>query len=128
MSRKRTTGQNDSTPAERPDSTAGEPVIYQSLVREREYVDEQGVRWRRRRGELRWSRIERLMSDAGVRVLKVFRDDVSEVAAGARSGLLATIRPYLKGEAEDADDYTDFVVAEFKDDRHRSLLVVEEYC
>ncbi|ONI67551.1 hypothetical protein BWI15_31050 [Kribbella sp. ALI-6-A] len=131
MSWKRTTGQDDSstTPAEQADGAAsGEPVIYPSLIRDREYVDEQGVRWRMRRGELRWNRIERLMSDAGVRVLKVDRDDVSDIAADDRSGLLATIRPYLKGKAEETDGYTDFTVAEFKDDRHRSLLVVEETC
>jgi hypothetical protein len=104
-------------------------MIYPSLIRARVYVDEQGVRWRMRRGELRWGRIERLMSDAAVRVLKVYREEITDVAAAERSGLLATIRPYLKGErASEANDYTDFAVAEFKDDRHRSLLVVEETC
>jgi len=39
------------------------------------------------------------------------------------------LRPYIRERRQQTpDDHTHFDVAEFKDDRRRSLLVVEESC
>jgi len=68
------------------------------------------------------------MGDPEVRVLHVYLNDVNDVTADERDGVLARIRPYLKGEPTyEPGDQTDFDAAEFKDDRHRSLLIIEEY-
>ena len=109
----------------------GEPVEVRSPVRERQLIDEGGTVWRMRGGEVRWSRVERLVRDPAVPVLHVYLDEVREVPATERENLLAMIRPYLKaasGDGRGSGDHTDFVAAEFKADDHRSMLVVEEYC
>ncbi|ADB29407.1 hypothetical protein Kfla_0283 [Kribbella flavida DSM 17836] len=105
----------------------GQPVEFRSLIADGEYVDEQGACWSMRGGELRWSRIQHLADDPEVRVVHVYLSEVQKVATGEREGLLAKVRPYLQGGVG-LDEHTDFRVAEFKDDRHRSLLVVEESC
>jgi len=135
MGGKRRTGQHDSFAeiAERAGAestgSAGQPVQYTSPIADRAYTDEHGVRWRMRGGKPRWSRIEHLMGDPEVRVLHVYLNDVNDVTADERGGLLERIRPYLKGEpTHEPGDQTDFDAAEFKDDRHRSLLIIEEYC
>jgi hypothetical protein len=106
----------------------GQPVTFPSPIGAGEYVDEQGVCWRLRTAELRWSRVSRLMGDPAVRVLHVYLDEVRDVTAEERVRLLARIRLYVKGEPRERGDFTDFDVGEFKDDRRRSLLVVEESC
>jgi hypothetical protein len=44
--------------------------------------------------------------------------------------LVSMIRPSLKPRSHEAadGDGTDFVAAEFKDDEHRSMVVIEESC
>jgi hypothetical protein len=135
MGRRRRTGERDSfaeiAARARAESTSspGQPIQYVSPIADREYTDEHGVRWRMRGGEPRWTRIEHLMSDSEVRVLHVYLSDVNDVTGDERGGLLARIRPYLKGErTHEPDDQTDFDAAEFKDDQHHSLLVIEESC
>lgn len=94
------------------------------------FVDSRGTTWLMRRGELRWSRVQRLIRDPGVSVLHVYLDGIREVPTAERESLLAKIRPYLKtsGDGPGTDDQTDFVAAEFKADGPRSMLVVEESC
>ncbi|MGW5190746.1 hypothetical protein ACWEOO_15960 [Kribbella sp. NPDC004138] len=108
----------------------GEAVEVWSPIRDRWLVDESGVLWRMRGGDLRWSRLEHLVRDPAVPVLHVYLDEVKEVPTAERVNLVATIRPYLKtsGDGRAPGDHTEFVAAEFKADDQRSLVVVEEYC
>jgi len=101
-------------------------IVYPSPIRDGKYADPDGVRWQIR-GGVRWNRLERLMKDPAVRLLHVYLRDIVEVPADERAALMERIRPYLKGKAE-ADDYTGFRAAEFKNESRRSLLVVEETC
>jgi hypothetical protein len=106
----------------------GQPIEWYQPVRSGEYMDESGVRWQMRGGELPWKRIERLIHDPRVRVLHADQNKIRDVSTEHREEFLATIRPYLNGKSVAADDYTDFRAGEFKDDQGRSLLVVEETC
>ena len=130
MSRKRT-GQHetfaDIAEGLQADSSQGQPVMYPSLIGDREYTDDQGVHWRMRRGELRWSRFEQLVRDPAVQVIHVYLSDINHVPLTDREALLTRVQPYLKGQRE-LGDHTDFTAAEFKDDQHRSSLVIEESC
>ncbi|MET9314103.1 hypothetical protein ABZX12_19990 [Kribbella sp. NPDC003505] len=108
----------------------GEPLEIWSPIRDLRLVDESGVLWRMRGGELRWSRLEHLVRDPAVPVLHVYLDEVKEVPTAERENLVATVRPYLRtsGDGRAPGDHTEFVAAEFKADDQRSLVVVEEYC
>jgi hypothetical protein len=70
------------------------------------------------------------MRDAQVPVMHVYLDEINEVPGAERENVLARIRPYLTSSGDDAmrNDHTDFVVAEFKGEGHRSMLVIEESC
>ncbi|WP_157181271.1 hypothetical protein [Actinopolymorpha alba] len=109
--------------------TCGAWVAFASPLAEREFVDEDGVRWQLRRGTLKVPRLEQLLRDPYVRVLHQQGTDLREVPVEDRAAFLALIRPYLKGvRGPSAHDLTDFVIGEFKDDGHRSLLFIEEHC
>jgi hypothetical protein len=107
---------------------AGQPIEWYQPVRSGEYMDESGVRWRMRGGELPWKRIERLIHDPRVRVLHADQNEIRDVSTEQGEEFMAMIRPYLNGKSVAADDYTDFRAGEFKDDQGRSLLMVEEAC
>jgi hypothetical protein len=104
----------------------GQEVEYLQPISSGEYTDEAGVLWQLRGGELSWVRIARLIRDPQVHVVHVYLNDIREVVPEARESFLAKIRPYVDGPAP--DDHTDFSVAEFKDDEHRSMILVEETC
>ncbi|WP_405070157.1 hypothetical protein OG558_11245 [Kribbella sp. NBC_01510] len=108
----------------------GEPMEIRSPIRDRQLMDESGTLWRMRGGELRWSRIERLIRDPAVPALHVYLGELNDIPTAERENFLARIRPYVKssGDGPATGDYTDFVAAEFKANDHRSMLVVEEYC
>ncbi|HEY3559550.1 MAG TPA: hypothetical protein VGL05_18895 [Kribbella sp.] len=108
----------------------GEPMDIRSPIRNHRLIDESGTLWRMRGGDLRWSRLVRLMRDPAVPVLHAYLDELREVPPADRDHLLATIQPYLmrSGDGLATDDHTDFVAAEFKANDHRSMLVVEERC
>ncbi|TDD49768.1 hypothetical protein E1263_31695 [Kribbella antibiotica] len=101
---------------------------FPSPISDRQWIDGTGTVWRIRRGELRWSRISGLIRDPAVQVLRFYMRDAMQVPPGEREALLATIRPYLRGSERAPDDHTDFAVAEFKSDDHRSTLIIEESC
>jgi hypothetical protein len=111
-------------------SLGGDPMEIRSPIRDRRFVDERGAVWLIRRGELRWIRVERLIRDPDVPVLRVCLDELGDVPTSERENLLTTIRPYLKsaGEGRAPDDHTDFVAAEFKGADDRSMLIIEESC
>jgi hypothetical protein len=45
-----------------------------------------------------------------------------------REELWQRVRPYHRGTVQEPGDHTSFAVAEFKDDRRRYMLVIEESC
>ncbi len=105
----------------------GEGVVWLSPIADGQYVDELGVRWTLRGGTPTVRRVAKLLANPEVTVIHVYADEVGEVSLEEREAFLAKIRPYLKGE-QDKGDYTDFKAGEFKDESHRSLVVIEESC
>jgi len=68
------------------------------------------------------------MSSAETRVLLFYRPDgPTEVGLVDRQALRDRALPYLYGEPR-RGDHTDFFAAEFRDERRRSLLVIEQVC
>ncbi|MFC9692208.1 hypothetical protein ACFTSF_26900 [Kribbella sp. NPDC056951] len=100
---------------------------YPSPIRDGLFVDRDGVSWRLRGGEVRWTRMRRLIQDAEVDVLHVYLDDIRAVTPGERSALVMRIGPYVEDARNRPEDHTDFRLAEFKNET-RSLVVVEESC
>ncbi|HEY0696113.1 MAG TPA: hypothetical protein VGD71_44605 [Kribbella sp.] len=83
-------------------SNPGEPPLsgselFSSPIREGEYLDPDGVRWRKRGGLPKVTRVEHLIRDRQIRVLHIYLSDVREVWAEDRDDFLSKIRPYLKG-------------------------------
>jgi hypothetical protein len=110
-----------------PDLSRSESIS--SPIRDGEYLEPDGVRWRKRGGIPKVSRVEHLIRDRQVRVLHIYLSDIREVSIEDRDEFLSKIRPYLKGRPTPSpQDYSDFVAAEFKDDQQRSMLIVEENC
>ncbi|WP_328991388.1 hypothetical protein OG394_34480 [Kribbella sp. NBC_01245] len=96
--------------------------LYPSPIRDGVYVDQAGVRWHRRGGELKRVRIRRLFADDQTHVVHVYLDRIRDVAPAERQELLDHIRALAD------DEYSDFHFAEFKDDDRRAMLIVEEDC
>ena len=115
-----------------PSASGGGVVEWPSPIRDGEWVDAAGTRWRLR-GE-RWQipakRVEHLLRSPEARVLLFYGPDApTEVAPADRDALWQRIRPYLREPVVRAPgDFTDFQAGEFRDDERRSLLIIEESC
>ncbi|MFK4086533.1 hypothetical protein ACI2LF_20660 [Kribbella sp. NPDC020789] len=101
--------------------------LYPSPIRDRWFVDEHGVGWRLRGGELRWGRARRLILDPDVLVVHVYLEEVRAVRRAEREVLVGRIAPYVGDPRRRPEDHTDFQLGEFKAEG-RSLVVVEESC
>jgi len=104
-----------------------------SPVRSREWTDEDGTQWRLRGagpGE-DLKRLQHLLANDAVRVLILDGPGgPTDVPPAKRPALWARMLPYLRDKVDRAatNDYTEFVVGEFKDPDRRSLVIIEEYC
>jgi hypothetical protein len=105
-------------------------VEWPSPIRDGGWVDADGNRWRARGGPVPSKRAARLLHSPQVRVLLFYGLNApTEVILQDREALWQRIGPYLRQRVVRVkDDHTDFVVAEFKDDRHRSVVIIEEFC
>jgi hypothetical protein len=74
-------------------------------------------------------RVEHLLRSPEIPVLHFYGPDApTEVAGPDREALWERVRPYLRETVREPGDHTTFDVAEFKDDRRRYMLVIEEGC
>jgi hypothetical protein len=98
-----------------------------SLVHEREWIDDvTGACWHKRGDLLELRDLRRLRKHPDLMVLHVDGpDEPREVDEAERDDLLDRVHDYFR--APDASAW-DFLVAEFRDDDHRILLVVDESC
>ncbi|GAA0950618.1 hypothetical protein GCM10009554_50820 [Kribbella koreensis] len=106
-------------------------VAWSQPVLDGEFTDEHGVWWQLRGGDalMPWKRVQQLLGDPEVRVLRVYANEARDVLPEERESFAAEIRPYLTDTVvRTAGDYTDFLAGEFKDEHHNHLLVVEESC
>jgi hypothetical protein len=92
-------------------------------------VDAEGTSWHLRGGEPPAKRVEHLLRAPDVPVLHFHGPDApTEVGEADREALWQRVRPYLRETVREPGDHTTFDVAEFKDDRRRYMLVIEEGC
>lgn len=106
---------------------SGRPVY--SPLTSGEYTGSDGTRWTTRGGELGWARIKHLVLDVEVPVVHSYLGEVREIGDAERPALLERIQPFLTGgRIPKSERFTDFRTVEFKDEQHRSLLVIEQYC
>ena len=112
-------------------SGPSEPAVAwrQPLV-DGEFTDEVGVWWQLRGdGSIPWKRVEQLLKDPQVRVLRFYLNEARDVLPEERESFSAEIRPYLTDKiVRTAGDFTDFFAGEFKDEHHNHLLLVEQSC
>ena len=119
------------TTADPPDGSEAGAVEWPSAIRSGRWVDAEGTQWHLRGGvgDLPEKRVVHLLRSPEVAVLHFSGPDApTEVALPDREALWQRVRPYHCEMARDPSDHTDVAVAEFKDDRRRYLLVIEESC
>ena len=110
-----------------PDSTeAGYAPIY-SPIDEGKFTDKHGVSWQLRDDDLLWARIQHLILDNQVPLLYAYLGEVTQILDEDRADFLTIVRPYLeRPHFPPPAVHSDFTAAEFNDDQHRSLLIIEE--
>lgn len=119
---------------ERPEPEASDEggVEWPSPLRDGGWVDPDGTRWtvRGTAQTLPSKRVEHLLRSPQVRVLLCYGPEApTEVGVDDREALWMRVRPYLrKHVVRPRGDRTEFRTGELRDDRRRSLLVVEESC
>jgi hypothetical protein len=96
-------------------------------IREGRWTDEDGTEWRLRgRGEQPPRAVlRRLRKRPGCRVLYAYGPRPTEVSGEQRDALLERVERYFAGEAP---PHSVFWLAEFRDDDHHAMLVIEEAC
>ena len=110
-------------------SSVGDAVPWPSAIIPGQWVDAEGTSWRLRGGEPPVKRVEHLLRSPDVPVLLFYGPDApTEVPEADREALWQRMRPYLRQTVREPGDHTSFDVAEFKDDRRRYMLVIEEGC
>ncbi|SDO45925.1 hypothetical protein SAMN05428965_4025 [Geodermatophilus sp. DSM 45219] len=109
--------------------SVGDAVPWPSAIVPGTWVDAAGTSWHLRGGEPPVKRVEHLLRSPEVPVLHFYGPDPPrEVAEADRETLWQRMRPYLRETVREPGDHTTFDVAEFKDDRRRYMLVIEEGC
>jgi hypothetical protein len=96
-------------------------------IREGRWTDDRGTQWHIRgrgtpspRGLLR-----RLLKHPDLRVLHAYGPQPTEVAGPQQQALLERVERCFAGEAP---PHSEFWLAEFRDDDHHVMLVIEEAC
>jgi uncharacterized protein YbgA (DUF1722 family) len=69
--------------------------------------------------------LRRLLNRPDVRILHAYGPHPTEVSGPEREALLERVERYLAGEAP---PHSAFWLAEFRDDNHHAMLVIEEAC
>jgi hypothetical protein len=91
------------------------------------WVDDSGVEWRIRgpRIDPAGSALRRLLKRTELRVLHAYGPRPREVSGPDRQALLEAVERYVAGEAP---PHSAFWMAEFRNDDHQVMLVIEEAC
>jgi hypothetical protein len=106
------------------DRTGAQP--WPQPIRDGRWTDDSGTQWRvRGRGTQPPRALLRLLKRPDLRVLHAYGPHPTEVSGTQRQALLERVRRYLAGEAP---PHSAFWLAEFRDDDHHVMLVIEEAC
>lgn len=111
---------------------SGEEEFWPSPIQDGDWTDADGTWWQLRGPgqEFPLKRLKKLLLSPEIRVLLFYGPgEPSEIGSDHRQALWQRMQPYLTGRpARAKGDFTDFDAAEFKDDKHRRLLIIQEYC
>lgn len=100
-------------------------VYWPRPVHDREWVDTEGTTWHMRGSYLDQKQFRRLLKRPDVHVVRAYELDVTEVHDVEREALLARVEEYFRGQAP---PYSEFELGDFRDARHRLMLMVQESC
>jgi hypothetical protein len=115
-------------PAESAEKIAAQPTgwhTWPTPIRDKNWIDRQGNRWRMRGGLLTAKQARRLFRRPDVAVLHVYGLDPRQVTGPERDALIDRIDQFF---ADAAPPMTNFAVAEFRNDQRQAMLVVQESC
>lgn len=99
--------------------------VWPTPIRDRVWVDTEGTEWRMRGAIIGRRELHRLARRPDVLFLHAYGVTPTLLTRAEATGLLADIERFHAG---DAHAEADFTVADFRDDRHRVLVVVQESC
>lgn len=94
-------------------------------IHDKHWIDQQGNRWHMRGGELIARQARRLLRRPDVAVLHVYGVAARQLTGSDRDALARRIEQFFSG---DTPPMSDFAIAEFRDELHRVMLVVQESC
>jgi hypothetical protein len=94
-------------------------------IRVREWLAADGTEWRMRGGPIDERAVRNLLRRPGVKLLHVYGMEPRELDLAEGSELVASLNTFYAGKAQ---PHADFTVADFRDDEHNVLLVVQESC
>jgi hypothetical protein len=94
-------------------------------VHDREWIDPHGTAWRMRGSPLDAKQARRLMRRSDVHVVLAYGMEVAEVLGADRDVLLARVEDFLAGKAS---AHSEFELGDFRDQDHRTVLMVQESC
>ena len=96
-------------------------------IREGRWTDDDGIHWRIRGGQRQLPHrvLGRLLKRPDLRVLHAYGLHPTQVSGMEREALLERVELYFAGEAA---PHSQFRLAEFRDDDHHIMLVIEESC
>ncbi|MBM0124551.1 hypothetical protein [Pimelobacter simplex] len=94
-------------------------------LRDREWTDPAGTRWRMRGSELDPKQARRLLRRDGIRVLLVNSPDPELVAEDDLEDLRRRLEEFWSGRAQ---PMADFMVGDFRNEDRGVLIVIQESC
>ena len=110
----------------KPSFETGLPFTFPQPHRERTWIDDGGVVWRRRGNEpLPPKQARKLLAGGEVRVLHVYDGAVHEHMGADREGLIQDIEEFWAGNAH---PMASFDIAEFRSGDHHVMAMVAESC
>lgn len=95
------------------------------LLRDREWTEPSGARWRMRGGELTPKQARRLLHRAGIRVLLVAGPEPVVVEGNDLDLLCDRLQEFWSGRSQ---PMADFSVGDFRNTDHDVLVVIQESC
>lgn len=104
---------------------AGGQQEWPTPIRDREWMAASGTVWRMRGGPIDPRVVRNLLKRPGVHLLHVYGIEPHELALAEALDLVESLERFYAGEAQ---PHADFTVADFRDDEHNVLLVVQESC
>src|SRR6266511_96679 len=111
------------------DSAADRPNAqsWPQPIHDGHWTDDNGAHWyiRGGRAQLPHRVLRRLLKRPDLRVLHAYGPHPIEVSGTERKAFLQRVERYFTGEAP---PHSEFRLAEFRDDDHRVMLVIEEAC